>query len=76
MSDYYGNPKVIRNKISRRNLLRDSAIAATGTVLLPSFITGCGKDNDAPATPIIVGGVQYTQDDLAQAAANLQRLYN
>src|SRR4051812_33365375 len=64
----------ILKQLSRRKLLRDAAIAATGAVLLPSFITGCSKDNDAPATPIIVGGVEYTLDDLALAAANLIRL--
>lgn len=33
-------------KLSRRKFLRNSAIAATGVVLLPSFITGCSKDDD------------------------------
>lgn len=76
MRDPIKSPEVILNKVSRRYLLRNSAIAATGAVLLPSFITGCGKDdNNTPAPPIIVGGMQYTQDDLAHAAANLQRLY-
>lgn len=33
-------------QLSRRKFLRNSAIAATGVVLLPSFITGCSKDDD------------------------------
>lgn len=41
------NPTVtsedLSKKLSRRKLLRDSAITAAGAVLLPSFITGCHK---------------------------------
>ncbi|HUP12499.1 MAG TPA: alkaline phosphatase D family protein, partial [Niastella sp.] len=35
----------ILKKLSRRKFLRNSAIAATGVALLPSFITGCHKDD-------------------------------
>ena len=31
-------------KLSRRNMLRDSALTAAGTVLLPPLITGCTKE--------------------------------
>jgi hypothetical protein len=34
----------ILKKLSRRNMLRNSAITATGVALLPSFLTGCNKD--------------------------------
>src|SRR4051812_35893351 len=75
MSDHTSNPKHILNKVSRRNLLRDSAIAATGTLLLPSFITGCTKDNDAPAGGGgVLGGTQLTPEQLQAAADNLRRM--
>ncbi len=42
MTDPAANPEDIQ-KISRRKLLRNSAITAAGAVLLPSLLTGCGK---------------------------------
>lgn len=64
--------KEIFKKLSRRHLLRNSAIAATGTVLLPSFLTGCTKDG---APGVDVGGVQQlTPAQLEAAAANLIRM--
>jgi hypothetical protein len=64
------------NKISRRYLLRNSAIAATGAALFPSFITGCSKDTDAPQA----GGGSLgdspppTPEQLKAAADNLNLL--
>src|SRR5689334_2007954 len=47
MTDRSKRSKEILKKLSRRKLLRDSAITAAGAVLLPSLITGCDKsDND------------------------------
>lgn len=43
MTDSSMHSNEMLNKLSRRKLLRDSAIAAAGTVLLPSLITGCHK---------------------------------
>ena len=40
------NTEDILKKLSRRKFLRNSAIAATGVALLPSFLTGCNKDDD------------------------------
>ena len=40
------NAEDILKKLSRRKFLRNSAIAATGAALLPSFLTGCDKDDD------------------------------
>ncbi|MEP6951031.1 MAG: hypothetical protein ABI863_17215 [Ginsengibacter sp.] len=34
----------ITNKLTRRKVLRDSAITAAGMILLPSLITGCTKE--------------------------------
>src|SRR5205809_4917359 len=67
------NQEDLLNKMGRRYLLRNSAIAATGVVLFPSFITGCTKD--APEGSVgNVGGIQLTPEQLEQAAANLTRL--
>lgn len=43
MTDEDKPSKEIRKKLSRRKLIRDSAITTTGIVLLPSLITGCNK---------------------------------
>jgi alkaline phosphatase D len=40
------NSENILNKLSRRRFLRNSVIAATSIVLLPSVLTGCNKDDD------------------------------
>ncbi|TKK65957.1 hypothetical protein FC093_18305 [Ilyomonas limi] len=75
MTDPTTNAEVILNKVSRRYLLRNAAIAATGVVLLPPFITGCSKDGDAPGGGVgSVGGVQLTPEQLEQAADNLRRM--
>ncbi|WP_345955960.1 alkaline phosphatase D family protein [Mucilaginibacter sp. PAMB04168] len=40
------NNEQILKKLSRRNFIRNAAIAGAGVVLLPSAITSCKKDND------------------------------
>lgn len=76
MTNRNGNADDIIKKISRRYMLRNSAIAATGTVLLPSLITGCTKDAPAEGTGGVgaVGGTPLTTAQLEQAAANLTRM--
>lgn len=44
MTDPTTKPEDILKKLSRRNLLRNAAITATGAALLPAFLTGCNKD--------------------------------
>jgi hypothetical protein len=63
----------ILKKLSRRKLLWHSAIAAAGAVLLPSFITGCHKDDKdlIPAPGPNLGGELV---DLKKAAQNLDTL--
>jgi hypothetical protein len=46
MKDRSKHSKEILEKLSRRKLLRDSAITAAGAVLLPSLITGCDKADE------------------------------
>jgi len=40
------NNENLLQKLSRRRFLRNSVIAGTGAVLLPSVLAGCGKDDD------------------------------
>jgi alkaline phosphatase D len=40
------NTETVLKHLSRRKFLRNSVIAATGAVLLPSFLTSCSKDDD------------------------------
>jgi alkaline phosphatase D len=42
------NSEDILKQLSRRKFLRNSVIAATGAALLPTFLTGCDKDNPPP----------------------------
>jgi len=44
MTDPTNNSEDIRKKPGRRNWLSNAAMAATGAVVLPSFLTGCHKD--------------------------------
>lgn len=70
-------PEDARNKLSRRNLLRNSAIAATGTMLLPSFLTGCTKMQDILVDRIPgrgFGTTPLTPLQLQNAADNLVRM--
>jgi hypothetical protein len=66
----------ILKKLSRRNWLRNAAITASGTVLLPSFLTGCTKEqwDDIRGHVPNGGGLgeeELTQADLAKAAKNI-----
>jgi hypothetical protein len=78
MTDPTPVPEDILKKLSRRQLLRNSAITATGAVLLPSFLTGCHKDvydiirKHVPGAG--VGGVELTPAELENAANNLKTL--
>ena len=70
-------PENISQLLSRRKLLRDSVIAATGIVLLPSVITGCSKDGNQlypGINPKGNFGLWLTQNELADAADNLKRM--
>lgn len=44
MTDPTNNSEEIIKKLSRRNMLRDSVITATGVAILPSFLSSCTKD--------------------------------
>lgn len=74
MRDNNRSQQDLLNKISRRYLLKNSAIAATGAVLLPSLITGCTKHNDFPGKGGDGAGDPLTPAQLQQAADNLRRL--
>ncbi len=82
MTDPTPSPEDVLKKLSRRKLLRNSAITATGAVLLPSFLTGCHKDvwdvvkGHIPNAGLGggLGAVALTPVELAQAAANLTTL--
>src|SRR3954452_23742947 len=74
MTNHRSSPKDISKKISRRYLLRNSAMAAAGAVLLPSLITGCSKETDAPGGGLLGGGggsPPPTPEQLKAAADNL-----
>jgi alkaline phosphatase D len=45
------NKDDILKNLSRRRFIRNSVIAATGVVLLPSALTGCGNDDDIDYGP-------------------------
>lgn len=74
------HPEENQKKMSRSRFLHDSAIAATGVVLIPSIIAGCRKLNfypghgkgpvgDLPLTPL-------TPDELAIAAENIKKFHS
>lgn len=46
MTDPITNSEEILQKLTRRKLLRDSVITATGMILLPSFLVSCHKHGD------------------------------
>lgn len=63
------------NKLSRRNWLRDAAIATTGAAVLPSFLTSCADHAIPPGlgegNP---GNGLLTNSELANAAQNLMNM--
>ena len=60
-------------RVSRRYMLRNSAIAATGALILPSYLTSCKKE-DVPNRGSVGSAPQLSTADLALAAANLTRM--
>jgi hypothetical protein len=57
------------SQLSRRKWLRDMALAATSTAMLPSLLTGC---TDHPIPPTVgIGDVPLTNAELKAAAQNL-----
>ena len=71
------NSEDVLKNLSRRNMLRNAAITATGAVLLPSFLTGCHKnvwDYIHDHGGGVGGSDPITHDDLVKAAANLNNL--
>ena len=62
MTDPTNKPEDMLKKLSRRNWLRNAAIAATSAVALPSLLTGCTKEqwNHLKNTPHPGGGVGST----------------
>ena len=82
MSDPTNNSEEILKKLSRRKLLRNSAITATGVALLPSFLTGCHKDIWEKVKEQIPGGglggapseFEPTLEELKAAAENLHNM--
>ncbi len=77
MTDPTTNPEDKNKKLSRRNLLRNSAITVTGVALLPSFLAGCTKEH----WDMVKGGlgsepptVPLTNFELDSAAQNLKNL--
>ena len=69
------NSNELQKKFSRGRFLRDSAIAASGIVLFPSIISGCKKPVFNPGYGHgHNSGVELTQNDLKNAADNLDRM--
>ncbi|HLL41989.1 MAG TPA: hypothetical protein VK369_02570 [Segetibacter sp.] len=64
MTDPTNKSEDMLKKLSRRNWLRNAAIAATSAVALPSLLTGCTKEqwNHLKNTPYPGGGVGGAQD--------------
>lgn len=82
MSDPTNNSEDILKKLSRRNMLRNSAITATGVALLPSLLTSCHKDVWDKVKGHIPGGglggalpePEPTPENLKKAADNITRM--
>lgn len=82
MSDPTNNSEEILRKLSRRNMLRNSAITAAGAILMPPFLTGCHKDVWDKVKEHIPGGglggalpePEPTLEELQAAAGNLKRM--
>lgn len=69
------------NQLSRRQWLRDTALAATSVVIVPSMLTGCSDYRIPPALAVGpgMGGVKeddlpLTPSELKAAAQNLLRM--
>ena len=71
------NSNELQKKLSRRNMLRSTAIAAAGAIALPSFISGCTKEQWGPVKGGI-GGTQpwepLTGTEIQRAAQNLKNM--
>jgi hypothetical protein len=82
MTDPATNPENINKKLSRRHMLRNAAITATGVALLPPFLTGCTKENwDLVKGNLGKGGLggepateELTTEELISAGQNLARM--
>ncbi|MBD2752521.1 hypothetical protein [Spirosoma validum] len=61
------------NKLSRRNWLRDTAIAVTGVALSPSLLTSCA-DHVIPEPGGGLGGTPITEGELRSASQNLKNM--
>ena len=61
------------NTLSRRNWLRNATIATTGTLVIPSFLTGC-TDHLNPEPGGLGSAAPLTQAELASAGANLDSM--
>jgi len=71
----------VLKRLSRRNWLRDAAMAATGAVILPSFLSSCTKEQWALVKSNVPGGglgseLSLTPAQLRHAAENLRSLGN
>ena len=72
MTDYNRKEEEMLKRVSRRYMVRNAAIAATGALLLPSFMTSCRKDRDlSPGPGGGLGGQELTPEQLKTAAQNL-----
>ena len=66
--------QITPNKQSRRNWLRDAAIAATSVAVVPSFFIGCTDHRIPPGVGIGNPADLLTQDELVKAAKNLKNM--
>jgi alkaline phosphatase D len=57
------NTEEVLNKLSRRRFLRNSVIAATGVILLPSALTSCKKEDNG-------GGISYDGQGFNEGVAS------
>ncbi len=78
MTDPTRNPEDLIRQLSRRTMLRNAVIAATGIALAPPMLTGCYKDvwslipgRDGQGS---VANPPLTQAELEIAAGNLNRI--
>ena len=75
MTDPLKNSEEIQKKLSRSRFLRDSVFAATGVVLLPSFIAGCNKIQIMTSDPNTwIGGFSQSNPAFAYPNPDLSSL--